>query len=63
MKLLQFTKKTLVLCLSAMLLMALQFATIFTFASKNAYAATSDFISNPNFEIETKSITPSFVST
>ncbi len=57
MKLLQFTKKTLVLCLSAMLLMALQFATIFTFASKNAYAATSDFISNPNFETSTSSST------
>ncbi len=57
MKLLQFTKKTMMLCLCALFLLSLQFTLIFTFASKKAYAAASDLISNPDFENSTSTST------
>ena len=67
MKLLQLTKKTMMLCVCAVFLFAMQFTLIFTFASKKAYADTSDLISNPNFETSTSTTTgspsnPSFPS-
>ena len=57
MKLLQFTKKTMMLCMCALFLLSLQFTLIFTFASKKAYASTSDLLSNPNFENSTSTST------
>lgn len=67
MKVLQFTKKTLMLCMCAIFIFAMQFTLIFTFANKNAYAASEDLIANSDFTQSTSTSTgkpnnPSFWS-
>lgn len=59
MKLLRLTKKTMMLCVCAVFLFAMQFTLIFSFTNKKAYADTSDLISNPNFENSTSTTTGS----